>query len=211
MKHTRKPRQERSQASLARMISTAKRLMSERRNEDFTLQEVSVRGRVSIGSIYHVFDSKEDLVRAVIFADLEVLAATEQRFIARALRSCSSLDEFVPTFVNGYAKMLRDNALVLKLAMQRASRDAKVSGTGDREAQAAAEKATSALLTFRNEIAGEAQSKVNTAYQMIFAVLARHLSLDTRDPMAMSQDWKKLVEELRWMTLWYLKGKRPSE
>jgi AcrR family transcriptional regulator len=192
------------------MISAAKALMTSRKSEDFTLQEVSVKGRVSIGSIYHIFNSKDQLVRAVIVSELEGLSAAERAVISRALKISKSLDEFVPNFISGFAKALRDNALMLRLAMQRAARDAQTSGAGNREAQASVERATAALLTFQPEIVGDAETKLSMVYQMIFAVLARHLSIDSQDPMAMNRDLNQLVQELSWMTLAYLKSPRPS-
>ena len=63
---SRKPQQGRSKASLERMLAAGRELMLERGSEEFTLQEVSERGQVSIGSIYLRFESKDNLVRGVI-------------------------------------------------------------------------------------------------------------------------------------------------
>ena len=72
---SRRPQQGRSKASLERMLFAARELMLERQSEEFTLQDVSARGNVSIGSIYLRFESKDNLVRAVIFNALEEIAA----------------------------------------------------------------------------------------------------------------------------------------
>lgn len=205
------PTQTRSLASLQRMIAAARDFMLKRGNEEFTLQEVSRAGKVSIGSIYHRFAGKEDLVRAVIAAELAHIAVAETRMIEGVLAKSKSLTDYVPRFVVGFAENLRKHSLMMRLAMQRASFDAQMLGTGNRSALQAATKASKAMLTFRSEIAGDADTKARITFQMIFATLARHLSLDTRDPMAMNEDWQLLVDELSWMALSYLIGARPSD
>lgn len=62
------PQQGRSRASYERMLAAAEKLMVKRGNDDFTLTEVAKAGKVSIGSIYLRFDSKDDLIRASMVA-----------------------------------------------------------------------------------------------------------------------------------------------
>ena len=66
---SRRPQQGRSKASLERMLTAGRALMLERGSEDFTLQDVNQKGNVSIGSIYLRFQSKDNLVRAVIASE----------------------------------------------------------------------------------------------------------------------------------------------
>lgn len=56
----RAPQQGRSKASFERMLATAEELMTQRGSDEFTLNEVAKHGKVSIGSIYCRFDSKDD-------------------------------------------------------------------------------------------------------------------------------------------------------
>ena len=127
---SRKPQQGRSRASLERMLAAARELMIERGSEEFTLQEVSQRGNVSIGSIYLRFESKDNLVRAVI-ADSDVeIGAAEGAMFAMLRGECSSLGTFVPRYVEAYAEVLRQFAPLLRLSMERASFDPQVSGPG---------------------------------------------------------------------------------
>lgn len=108
---SRKPQQGRSKASLERMLSAARELMLERGSEDFTLQDVNQRGNVSIGSIYLRFQSKENLVRAVIARALEDLAQAEEAMVEEVLGSSATLEEFMPRYVAGYAEVLRVNEI----------------------------------------------------------------------------------------------------
>ena len=81
------------------MVQAALSLMIERASEEFTLLEVSQRGKVSIGSIYHQFRSKDDLVRAVVERELADIGVIERACLEDLLRTSKTLDEFVPKFV----------------------------------------------------------------------------------------------------------------
>src|ERR1043165_8347775 len=100
---SRKPQQGRSRASLERMLAAARELMVERGNEEFTLQEVSQHGNVSIGSIYLRFESKDNLVRAVIANALDEIAAEEDLMLDSVRAKSRSLAEFVPNYVEAFA------------------------------------------------------------------------------------------------------------
>ncbi len=200
----RRPQQSRSQASLERMLNTARDLLVERGSDDFTLQEVSRQGEVSIGSIYHRFDSKEALVRAVLGAAMDEMAATERTAFVRILKQADCLAAFVRGYVAGYAGILRDNALMLSLAMRQASTDPDSSRVGFQREKDTADEMARGILHFESEIAGDAQAKAHLVFHITFATLARHLSLDTQDPMIEQQDWDELVQGLADMIIAFL-------
>ncbi len=203
---SRKPQQGRSKASLERMLAATRELMLERGSEEFTLQEVSQRGNVSIGSIYLRFDGKDNLVRAVIAESDTELAAAEDAMFMELATSCASLDVFVPRYVEAYAEVLRTQAPLLRLSMERASFDPLVSGPGKLRAGAAAAAATAAMLNYAPEIAGtDRDKKVDSAFRIIFATLARQLSLGSTAESVDDFDWNQLKRELGRMTLAYLK------
>lgn len=203
----RQPQQGRSKASLERMLAAARELMLERGSEDFTLQEVSKRGKVSIGSIYLRFESKDNLVRAVIAGSDRDIALAEDAMFAKLKAECGSLSEFVPRFVDAYAEVLRTLAPVLRLSMERAAFDPLVSGPGKARAIAAEEAATAAILEYEAEIAGDdAKTKAESAHHVIFATLARQLSLGSTGESVHSYDWELLKRELGRMCLAYLRA-----
>ncbi|MCX7283299.1 MAG: TetR/AcrR family transcriptional regulator, partial [Novosphingobium sp.] len=142
---SRMPQQGRSKASLERMLSSARQLMEERSSEDFTLIEVSTRGNVSIGSIYLRFESKENLVRAVIARTMEELLAAEDAMLARLTKQCQTIGDFVPAFVDAYAGVLTEFASILRIAMMRAEHDPQVAEPGKQAALAAARKSCDAM------------------------------------------------------------------
>ena len=205
---SRQPQQGRSKASLERMLGAARELMLESGNEDFTLLEVSQRGNVSIGSIYLRFESKDNLVRAVIANTLEEISEDEDQMLQAVLGSSSSLAEFVPRYVDAFAEVLRKNAPLLRLSMQRASHDPLVSGPGKESAQKSSRAGAGAMLKFAGEFGGnENETKASSAYHVIFATLARELSLGSTGESAQNYDWQLLKRELGRMCLAYLQSK----
>lgn len=202
---TRMPQQGRSKASLERMLGAARALMVERGSEDFTLLEVSKRGDVSIGSIYLRFESKDKLVRAVIAGAMEDLAAAEDAMLDGLARSTSNLAELVPAFVHAYAAVLTAHAPILRLAMMRAEYDPLVAEPGKQAALRAVKLASEALLRFADEFGGDdRQVRAEAAYYIIFATLARQLSLGSSREAVTDYDWEQLKGELGRMCLAYL-------
>jgi AcrR family transcriptional regulator len=203
---TRRPQQGRSKASLERLLAAAEKLMIERGNEDFTLHEVSKEGNVSIGSIYLRFESKENLVRAVIAAHLEHIAIDEARMISLVSERSADLAGFISNYVSSYAEFLHEHAPMLRLSMNRAQHDPLVSGPGKEAATRAARVATEGMLAYTSEFGGSNPSlKAHSAFDVIFSTLARHLSLGSSAETADELDWKVLKVELANMCLAYLK------
>lgn len=198
------PQQGRSKASLERMLQAARELMVERGGEDFTLIEVSKRGRVSIGSIYLRFESKDNLVRAVIAAAMETLTSAEDEMLA-GLANVASLREFVPRFVQSYAEVLTAHAPLLRLAMARAEHDPLVAEPGKNAALRAVNQTIQAMLRYPDEFGGtDREVRASAAYYIIFATLARQLSLGSSREAVTEYDWAELKRELGRMCLAYL-------
>lgn len=204
---SRKPQQGRSKASLERMLAAGRELMLERGSEEFTLQDVSERGQVSIGSIYLRFESKDNLVRGVIAEALDALAADEGALIDRLGRDCKDLAAFVPAYVEGYAEILRCHAPLLRLTMERATFDPLVAAPGKEHALRAELQSTEAMLAHVGEFGGsDHKVKAQSAYHIIFATLARQLSLGSSGEAAHDYDWSLLKRELGRMCLAYLRA-----
>src|SRR5262245_26618965 len=69
----REPKQDRSRASFERVLDTATALLAEKGYSEFTLQELSRRSKVSIGSVYCRVNGKDDLIRLVQVRTLDRL------------------------------------------------------------------------------------------------------------------------------------------
>ena len=207
---SREPQQGRSQASLKRMLAAARDLMLERGSEDFTLQEVSERGQVSIGSIYLRFESKDNLVRGVIAQSLEALAQDETALVEQLARSHADLAGIVTGFVEGYAEVLREHAPLLRLTMERATFDSLVARPGKEHAHRAEQQAAGLLLAHASEFGGQDPAdhivRAQAGYHVIFATLARQLSLGSSGEAAHDYDWNQMKRELARMCLAYLRA-----
>lgn len=207
---SRKPQQGRSQASLKRMLEAARDLMLERGSEEFTLQEVSERGQVSIGSIYLRFESKDNLVRGVIAEALEALTENELDLIAKLTEQCPDLGSFIPAYVDGYAEVLRKHAPLLRLTMDRAEHDPLVAVPGKEHALRAETASTDAMLVHASEFGGDDPTdhklRAQSGYHVIFATLARQLSLGSSGEAAHNYDWTLMKRELARMCLAYLRA-----
>ena len=203
---SRQPQQGRSKASLGRMLAAAEKLMLQRGNEDFTLDEVTKIGKVSVGSIYHRFQSKDNLVRAVIANELERIAIDEDAMMAEVVGASKDLATFMPRYVEAYAELLRQHAPLLRLSMERASFDPLVSEPGKRRAYRSEEAAIAAMISYKDEFGGTRNEfKAKAAFNIIFATLARQLSLGSTGESASLRDWTELKAELGLMCLTYLK------
>src|SRR5213080_4486402 len=75
----RPPLQSRSRASLERVLEAGQKLLEEEGWEGFTVQEVSRRAKVSIGSIYARAPSKDALFMAVYDRALVDIQAEQER------------------------------------------------------------------------------------------------------------------------------------
>lgn len=206
---SRQPRQGRSKESFERMLAATRDLMLERASEEFTLQDVSERGAVSIGSIYLRFESKDNLIHAVIAEALETIISSEIEMLAAVRAESPTLAAFVPAYIERYSQLLAAHAPMLRLVMQRASFDPAVSAPGKATAAQSAQTAVEAMLHYRAEMpAADPQAKALAAFHIIFATMARHLSLGSTAEGADAAAFELLRVELAEMVLAYLTTSR---
>ncbi len=148
---SRVPQQGRSRASYERMLTAAEKLMVKRGNDDFTLTEVAKAGKVSIGSIYLRFDSKDDLIRAVHGRVLTEIGEEQDAMMAQIRQNTSTLDEFSRQFVEAYAELLKRFSPVLRPIMFRAIYDQSISALGRSSAENLEREAEAQFLRFADE------------------------------------------------------------
>ncbi|MQP66399.1 TetR family transcriptional regulator [Niveispirillum sp. SYP-B3756] len=200
------PVQGRSQASLKRMLAAARNLMLERDGEDFTLNDVSMTGKVSIGSIYHRFASKDDLVRAVLEAEMKEIEAGETLVQQRSLEQSSSLDQFISLYIRDFFEVLKKHSLFIRLNIRRAATDPAAAMLGDTHEQRAAQRLHTALTVYATDIPGDLDRKASYSMLMIFFALAWQLTPEMPRPTKPQQhpDW--VIIELCTMITSYLKN-----
>ena len=201
----REPQQGRSRASFERMLVAAEELMAERGTDDFTLNDVGKRGKVSIGSIYCRFDSKDDLVRAVQVRVLDRVSSEQLRLIDEAREQAKDLDVLVEMLVEATAETLRRFAAVMRPFMLRATTDPVVATTGKHHYGLSADAVHNALLDHRDEILQpDAERAVRSAYRILYASIARYLGFGSAVGAAWEGDWVALKEDLARMIAAFL-------
>src|SRR3954466_11107995 len=102
----RPPLQNRSRESLERVLEAGQKLLEEEGFEGFTLQEVSRRAKVSIGSIYARAPSKEELILAIYDREMERIGAEREGFAAPPHREGLTSRELVETLVREMAEIM---------------------------------------------------------------------------------------------------------
>jgi AcrR family transcriptional regulator len=203
---SRRPRQGRSLASFDRMLEATRQLMIESGSDSFTLQDVSERGQVSIGSIYLRFESKDRLLHAVIAEELQAIIAKERAMLDETLAESANLGEFLPRYIERYSTFLQTHAPLLRTIMQRAAVDPAVSEPGKETARRSSAMSIAAILTYRDEIkATDAADKAHAVFQIVFATVARQFGLGSTPESGDPVVWEFMKNELAKMALAYLR------
>jgi AcrR family transcriptional regulator len=205
---SRVPQQGRSKASYERMLAAAEKLMVKRGNEDFTLTEVSKTGKVSIGSIYLRFDSKDDLIRAVHARVLARIEHDQDTMLSELKDAAPSLEEYAHRFVNAYAELLKTYSPVLRPIMFRAASDSAISSIGRKSAEKLSAEVRRQFLQFSDEFGREDHHRLaENAFRMIYCTLARYLGLGSSPEAANEGNWEELKEDLAIMCASFLRAK----
>lgn len=205
--HVVEPKQNRSRASLERLLNSAAELLVEKGYKDFTLQEVSSRANVSIGSIYNRFSSKENLIRQVQEKELNALEVQSAVVINQIRRKNLKLRQLVPEVISQYANLLAQYKGILRPLMEISAQDSVVATYGKEHAAQNIADFTQLLVDCKDEIVQpEAIKAINQSFRYTYASLARFLGLGIMDSVIGEGDWDELLNDLSKITLHYLLG-----
>ena len=205
--YLKEPKQNRSKASLERLLNAACELLTENGYKDFTLQEVSKRAKVSIGSIYNRFKSKEDLIRLLQVRELETLEVETAMVITRIRRKQLKLRLLVPEVISEYANLLKTHKGILRPLMEISAVDEVVATYGKTHAAQNIADFIQLLLERKEEISQPDPARaVDHIFKVVYAALARYLGLGIMDGVSGEGDWEELLDDLSQITLHYLLG-----
>lgn len=205
--YLKEPKQNRSKASLERLLNAACELLTENGYKDFTLQEVSKRAKVSIGSIYNRFKSKEDLIRLLQVRELETLEVETAMVITRIRRKQLKLRLLVPEVITEYANLLKTHKGILRPLMEISAVDEVVATYGKTHAAQNIADFIQLLLERKEEISQPDPARaVDHIFKVVYAALARYLGLGIMDGVSGEGDWEELLDDLSQITLHYLLG-----
>lgn len=206
---SRAPLQGRSRASFERMLAAASKLLIERGSDDFTIADVSNAGKVSIGSIYGRFDSKDDLIRAVQARALAEIDAEVSLGLATAATRSSSLDELVRNLIECLAEVLKKHAAIFRPLMLRATADEVIASVGKRSYALTEQQFRETILARAAEIRHpDPERAVRSVFRIAYAALARYLGFGSSTTAAWEGSWQVLKEDLEQMSSSFLRHGR---
>ncbi|MDP9522897.1 TetR/AcrR family transcriptional regulator [Pseudomonas putida] len=199
------PQQDRSRASLERLMHATREILNEGTFEQLTIAGISKRSKVSVGSIYARFKGKEELFLAVM---IDVMTEMEREWaqeIAVLKTQQLSLNELVPALIDRLAEHLHRHASILKPFMTKAS-DPRVAACG-KATHLKTEQAFQELLLEQRDFIShpEPERAVVNSFVIAYSALARFLGLGSAPDAAGEGSWDHLKKDLGQMCLGFLK------
>ena len=184
----------------------AERLLRERTNDDFTLNEVSKLAKVSIGSIYGRFNSKDDLLRTVQARVLERFAVDQAAAIEKARAESASLSDIIFNLIEHVAETLKDHAPVLRPLMLRATADPKLAKAGSAGYHTSMDLFASCVLEYRDEIIHtDPEHAARAVFDIFYSAVGRSLGFGSPEHYRQDvMDWHQLKEDLGSMSAAFL-------
>jgi AcrR family transcriptional regulator len=194
----RPPQQTRSRESLERVLVAGQQLLEEKGWEGFTVQEVSRRAKVSIGSIYARAPSKEALILAVYDRAVEEIA----RENAEALTEDGAWEamgtrELIVEAVREMGRQMLNHELILRRIMNRAPVDAVIRARGDAQIRRLGERWEELLRRRESEYRHpEPDLAIEVAFRMVFATVARRVALGAQFGAPHEVSDQRLLDEV---------------
>jgi AcrR family transcriptional regulator len=208
----RKPQQDRSRSSMERLLATAMQMLVQSGASDFTLQDLSRRTKVSIGSIYLRFDNKQELMRELQLRFLEQVEREHALIIVRLRRKGLALRQLVPIAVRAYSEFLREHAGLLRVFMDLAPNDAVIAANGKKYYRQSSADFASMLLDHRADIRHpDPVHAVDACFSMMYAWVGRYLGLGTTQDVVGEGDWDQLLDDVSLMSVLWLSGGSPQD
>ncbi len=202
----RPPLQRRSRESLERLLQTGLELLQEKGFDGFTLQELSQRAGVSIGSIYGRVEGREALIMAIYERAMESIDAEEHAKLER-VQSLPGLSprERVERVITTAAETMLANGDVLGVFMRQAPMNSEILTRGAEISRANARIFARAVLAHREDMRHpDPELAVDVAWRMIYCTIARRITHGPRFESTRPLSDQRLVRELTRATLDYL-------
>lgn len=194
----RPPQQRRSQESLERLLQSGFEVLREQGFDGFTLQEVSRRAGVSIGSIYARVPSREALIMAIYERAMAWTAEeeAEQLELARSMEG-SPPAERIQAFVSAEVTTMLSHSDTLRVFMRGANTYPEIWERGAVKSQANAKAFKEGILGVREHIDHpDPELAIDIAWRMIYCTVARRITHGPRFESRRQVSEKQLITEL---------------
>lgn len=113
------PKQERSRATLARIVSSAMRLFVEKGFDDTTLSDISEKSGVAMGSIYKRFPSKNSILNTIVDGYRNIRVREIATFLNAQVNEMSSAAEVLAMHIEIMFTSFRSDRGILRLMESR--------------------------------------------------------------------------------------------
>jgi AcrR family transcriptional regulator len=181
----RPPTQQRSREALERVIRASEVLLAKKGYDGFTVAEVCQRSKVSTGSVYARFESKDALL-------LEV-----QRRLIDRLTAGASLDDALGMVIRPLAEGLHRERRLLRAFMARATTDPRIGKPGSAASKASSRQFKAGVLARRDEIAHpDPDRAADTAFRIIYDPLLQFVMYGGAFESDTPREWDELVDDL---------------
>ncbi|MEN2738429.1 TetR/AcrR family transcriptional regulator [Microbacterium sp. X-17] len=172
----RQPRQKRSREAYARVLQAGRDILEEEGIQGFTVQAVSKRAGVSVGSIYLRAPSREALLLA-IHAQETARMDQEEVWLAPTSVPPGGARAHVEEIVTKTAAQMLANASILRAFMRRGAEDPEIFARGRISSQGVAEHFETALLLCRDDFRHpDPETASDFAFRMIYSMTIRRIT-----------------------------------
>ncbi len=207
---SRPPKQERSRASLARMLEAAASLLEEEGYEGFTVAEVARSSGLSTGSIYTRFDGKDALVHAV-HARLMDRIREESYDLSPLAGDDVPTAELIRRAVARLAETWEAHGKLLRVFTHRGAVDEVIAARAARDSSDLADAFRALLLERRAELTHpEPELGVDVSYRMAFSTFARRVMYGPVFESRYRMTWQELVDQVVRAVTLFLLGTVPA-
>lgn len=172
----RQPRQKRSQEAFARVLQAGRDILEEDGIAGFTVQAVSRRAGVSVGSIYLRAPSREALLLAIHSQEMERMGG-EETWLAPTSVPPGKARAHIEDVVMKTSSHMLANAGILRAFMRRGPEDPEIYERGRVGSQRVAEQFEATLLLCRDEFCHpDPETAVDFAFRMLHSTTSRRIT-----------------------------------
>ncbi|GGH51590.1 TetR/AcrR family transcriptional regulator [Microbacterium album] len=172
----RQPRQKRSQEAFARVLKAGREILQEEGFSGFTVQAVSKRAGVSVGSIYLRAPSREALLLAIHAQETERMDK-EEVWLAPTVVPPGEARAHIESVVTRTAQQMLANSGILRAFMRRGPEDPEVFERGRAGSQRVAERFEAALLACRDDFRHpDPETAADFAFRMLYSMTSRRIT-----------------------------------
>jgi AcrR family transcriptional regulator len=173
----RPPQQKRSQESFERVLEAGGEILREVGFGGFTLQAVSERAGVGVGSIYLRVPSREALLIAIHDREMSRMDVEDTELIADVVEGEFSPSEHVERLVTAVGGYMLRNGDILAVFMTIAPSDSEIWRKGSERSREVGERFRAAMDPVRPHIAHpDPDLAIDIVYRVVYDTIARRIS-----------------------------------